>query len=89
VAAGARALRARGSTAGSRFRLAVLAGLALLVISGSVRGEVGRIWIPIMPLLLVASLAEAPERPGVRDAWLLGALLAVVGLTLRVFWILP
>lgn len=29
------------------------AGIALLVLSGLTRGEVGRIWIPVMPLLLV------------------------------------
>ena len=89
VAAVVRALRARGATAASAFRLAVAAGLALLVLSGSVRGEVGRIWIPLMPLLLVASLAEEPGQPDVRGAMLLGGLLAVLGLTLRVFWILP
>jgi hypothetical protein len=59
------------------------------VISGTVRGEVGRIWIPLMPLLLVASLPEEPDRPHMREALLLGALLAVLGLALRVFWILP
>jgi hypothetical protein len=88
LAAGVRDLRERGRPL-ARFRAAVAAGLALLVVSGVVRGEVGRIWIPLMPLLLVAALVEAPERPGPRDALVVGSLLAALGLTLRVFWIVP
>ena len=38
-----------------RFRIVTLAGIALLVASGLTRGEVGRIWIPLVPLLLLAS----------------------------------
>jgi hypothetical protein len=72
----------------SRLRLAVGAGLMLLIASGTVRGEVGRIWVPLMPLLLVAALGE-PDGPARREALLIGALLAVIGLALRVYWILP
>ena len=49
------------------FRLAGLAALVALLLSGQTRGEVGRIWIPIMPVLLVAALAR-PVRPGDDDA---------------------
>lgn len=83
-------------TARALFRLrAVLAlGLGLLIVSGTVRGEVGRIWIPLMPALLVAAMASAPQAdgpagPAAREAVTLGLLLATVGLTLRAFWILP
>jgi hypothetical protein len=48
------------------FRLAALAALLALLVSGQTRGEVGRIWIPIMPVLLVAALAR-PARHGDDD----------------------
>ncbi len=77
-----------------RFRLATAAGLALLWLSGTVRGEVGRIWIPLMPLLLVATLAEpATSRgenatgPTVSEAILLAVLLAALCLALRTWWL--
>ncbi len=75
-----------------RFRLVTAAGLALLWLSGTVRGEVGRIWIPLMPLLVVATLAEpATTRdetatgPTASDAMLLAALC----LALRSRWWVP
>jgi hypothetical protein len=40
------------------FALGAAAMLAMLLLSGQTRGEVGRIWIPIMPVLLVAALAR-------------------------------
>ena len=43
----ARTVRCADMAAGDRFSLAALAGLALLALSGTVRGEVGRIWIPV------------------------------------------
>jgi hypothetical protein len=66
-----------------RFTLAAAAGVLLLALSGTVRGEVGRIWIPLMPLLLV----PAADRLGSRwRAWAVGALLAVLCVILRVRW---
>jgi methylthioxylose transferase len=73
-----------------RFRVVMALGLALLILSGTVRGEVGRIWIPLMPALLVAALAGArAEEPTARQALVIGAMLSAVGLALRTFWILP
>jgi hypothetical protein len=75
------------------FRLATAAGLALLLLSGTVRGEVGRIWIPLMPLLVVATLAqpattrdETATGPTTAEATLLAALLAALCLALRTWW---
>ena len=52
----ARQLRPR-ATAPRRalFALALLLGVALLVVSGATRGEVGRLWIPLMPLVLAGA----------------------------------
>jgi hypothetical protein len=65
------------------FRLGALATLFLLLVSGQTRGEVGRIWIPIMPVLLVAALAR-PSRKGDDSApsaasavWLAGTLSSI------------
>lgn len=79
--------RAEGT---DRFTAATLLGLGALWLSGATRGEVGRIWLPLMPLLLVAAWtrragAPATSRP---EALLLGCLLAATCLVLRVYWIL-
>jgi hypothetical protein len=77
------ATKSRTPDACGPFALAAAAGLALLLVSGTVRGEVGRIWIPLMPLLLV----PAADRVGPRwRAPALGALLALLCLVLRVRW---
>ncbi len=70
----------------ARFRLATFAGVGLLVLLGVTRGEVGRIWIPLMPLLLIASLA-GPTAPGRKDALLHGTLLAALTLLIGSYWI--
>ena len=65
---------------------------AVLIASGVTRGEVGRIWIPLMPLLLVAILAPAgPSHdgdPSDRRTLMLvvGALLGALCLAIRVSW---
>ena len=69
-----------------RFRLALFAGIAVLLALGVTRGEVGRIWIPLMPLLLVASLGGRSE-PSRTEALLQGALLAVLTLTIGSYWV--
>ena len=76
-----------------RFGLALAAGLGALIASGVTRGEVGRIWIPLMPLLLVAILSPAdgssddPDPARLRSISLvLGALLAALCLAIRVSW---
>jgi hypothetical protein len=79
--------------AADRMTLALAAGLGLLALSGVTRGEVGRIWIPIMPLLLIAAVARpggdgGTASPGWRPALLLGILLAAFCVTMRVYWVL-
>jgi hypothetical protein len=92
--ASAAAAFARGSAGGwERVRLAVAVGLALLVLSGQARGEVGRIWLPIMPLLLLTALA-APEgdtrnRSTLRESVVVAVLSAVSTVAMRVFWHVP
>jgi hypothetical protein len=74
----------RGNGAAQRFSLATGAGLGLLLLSGTLRGEAGRILIPLMPALLLAALAPAP--PTARGSALLAALLAAWTLALRALW---
>jgi hypothetical protein len=65
--------------------------LAVLVLSGATRGEVGRIWIPLMPLLLVAAVARpgpGNAGPSRSEAAWLGVLLAALDVALRVRWVL-
>jgi hypothetical protein len=69
-----------------RFRLATWGGVALLVVLGVTRGEVGRIWIPLMPLLLMSSLAE-PEAPDRKEAVFVGTLIAVLTLAIGSYWV--
>ncbi len=80
--------RARGSTEAptDRFRLATFGGVALLLVLGVTRGEVGRLWIPLMPLLLVSSLG-GPGGPGRKEAVLLGTLLAALTLAIGSYWV--
>ena len=80
-------LAARPADAAARFRLALAAGVGLLLVSGSVRGELGRIGVPLMALLLPAALAD--RALSARDATLLAALLAVLTVLVRVRWLVP
>jgi hypothetical protein len=61
--------------------------LAVLLVSGATRGEVGRIWIPLMPMLLLAATAM-PGRPSRGESLWLGALLVAMGMALRSRWVL-
>jgi hypothetical protein len=65
-----------------RFGLAVVAGVAALVLLGVTRGEVGRIWIPLMPLLLVSGMA----REDVPLTVVVGTLVAGFDLAMAGFW---
>jgi hypothetical protein len=84
----ARSARARPKAAIDRLRLATGLGLALIVLAGITRGEVGRIWIPLMPPLLVAAMA-GPDRPSRDEALILGGLLAGLCLAMAVWWRVP
>jgi hypothetical protein len=85
-------LRARAALSPDEaFRLAALAMLALLLLSGQTRGEVGRIWIPIMPVLLVAALArpahdDRPSGPSAASALLLALTIAPMTLAIARWW---
>jgi hypothetical protein len=69
-----------------RFRLGVFGGVALLLLMGVVRGEVGRILIPLLPLVLVTSVAEGGSNPDTDEALGLGALLAALTLAIDAYW---
>jgi hypothetical protein len=78
-------------TAAEAFRLGALAALLLLLLSGQTRGEVGRIWIPIMPVLLVAALARPTvpgddNTPSAVSTLLLGATLASTTIAIALSW---
>jgi len=97
AAAGARAVfrsAGGGETALDRFRAATVLGVAALFLSGTVRGEAGRILIPIMPMLLVAAVAR--KEPGATAAApslglsvLLAVLLTATSIVIRQTWDVP
>jgi hypothetical protein len=74
-----------------RMRVTLAAGLALLLLSGTVRGEIGRIAIPLMPALLVASLGPAGDPsadpgPSALEAALAAVLLAALTAAIAARW---
>jgi hypothetical protein len=68
-----------------RLRWATLGGLAALVLAGVTRGEVGRIWIPLVPLLVLASAGD-DEPPGLATTVLPAALAAAFTLAMSSSW---
>ena len=70
-----------------RFRLGVFGGVVLLLLMGVVRGEVGRILIPLMPLVLVTSVTEGGSTPDTDEALGLGVLLAALTLAIDAYWV--
>jgi hypothetical protein len=52
-----------------RFAWGWWALLALLLVSGSVRGEAGRIWLMLMPFACLLAAGAAEERWGRRNVW--------------------
>ena len=83
-----------GDAAVERFQATAVLGVAALVLSGIVRGEAGRILIPVMPVLLVAAVAgkepgvTAPG-PSVRFSVLLAVLLTATSVVIRLTWDVP
>jgi hypothetical protein len=71
----------------TRYRVALLACLGLLLASGFVRGELGRIGVPLMALALPAVLGGDP--PDARDVVIIGVLLAAFDLAVRACWLVP
>ena len=91
VTEAARATLDGRAEAPDRFTAMLALGLGLLWLSGTTRGEVGRIWIPLMPVLLVAALARRGDErgsagPSLSEAAVLGLLLAATSLALRLAW---
>jgi hypothetical protein len=93
--AGAR-LRGRRALSSADWRLLALLGCCgLLLLFGVVRGEAGRLWMPLMPLALVCCTVVPPHpdgacgsRPGPAETiYLAGFLLAFI-LMLRMSWVL-
>ena len=74
-----------------RMRATLFAGLVLLLLSGTVRGEIGRIAIPLMPAFLLAALApsgdpDADPGPTAGEGVLAGVLLAALTLAIAARW---
>jgi hypothetical protein len=88
---------AAGPSGTDRFRAAAVLSVGALILSGVLRGEAGRILLPIMPLLLVAAVSK--ERADAEGEWaagppvglavLLGALLTATSLVIRLTWDVP
>jgi len=83
VALGATLTRRRSAA----WRLAVLACCGLLIgdLSGTARGEVGRLWMPFMPLMFAAAWTPAALKAP-RDGVVAGAALAACCLVLSLHW---
>jgi hypothetical protein len=69
-------------------------GVAALVLSAIVRGEAGRILIPVMPTLLVAAVARkdpgaTAAGPSVGLSMLLAVLLTATSVVIRLTWDVP
>jgi hypothetical protein len=81
-------IRRNGLGPRQRFGLTLAVALLGLVLSGITRGEVGRIWIPLMPLLLVSIVppGEAEDDTPWRSNFVLGSLLAGLCLAIRLSW---
>lgn len=86
-----RRLRGRSALdALDRFRLALAAGIGLLLLAGVTRGEVGRLWVPLMPFTLLAAGGDVPANDGWKHAWRavgLGILIAASTLAIGAYWV--
>jgi hypothetical protein len=76
------------SDASVRARFAVLAGILLLDASGTTRGEVGRIWVPMMPMMYFGLMPDASDRPAstVAESLIVATLLATFTLAFALRW---
>lgn len=81
----ARAMVHRPRDPVDRMRRATALALTAILLSGQTRGEVGRIWLPLVPTLLVAAFA----RPSRGEALVCAACLAALTVTIAVFWQVP
>jgi hypothetical protein len=84
----ARSARAQPRAGVDRMRLATAVGLAAILLAGVTRGEVGRIWIPLMPTLLVAAFAR-PDGPDRDETLAMGSGLAGLCAAMAACWRVP
>jgi hypothetical protein len=72
----------------ARLAAATSAALLLLFLGGFVRGEVGRLLVPLMPLALLGGVLRLDEQPGpeAREALGVAALLMAFDVVLRLNW---
>ena len=73
----------------SRLRLSIISAILLLDISGTTRGEVGRIWVPMMPMMylgLVSQSNDGSSTPTVTESLILGTLVAAFTIVLALRW---
>lgn len=73
----------------ARWSAALVATFALFLLSGTVRGEAGRIFVPWMPLLLAAALCAAEAPPGRRRLAAVALATAVWTVALRLLLRVP
>jgi hypothetical protein len=72
-----------------RARVAVLAGILLLDVRGTTRGEVGRIWVPTLPMMYLGVMPDSSDRqatPGAAESMIVATLLAAFTLALGLRW---
>ena len=76
------------ATPPARLALVTIAALAVLFASGLVRGEVGRLFVPMMPLALLAGVLRLDDEPGpdASTATTLALLLAALDVMMRLNW---
>jgi hypothetical protein len=76
------------ATPPARLALATMAALAVLFASGLVRGEVGRLFVPMMPLAMMAGVLRLDDEPGpdASTATTLALLLAALDVVMRLNW---
>ena len=81
-------LSLRGGPRGG-IRLLWILGAVILAIdlADLTRAEVGRVWMPLMPMIFAGVGVAASQRRANRAEWLLcAAMLLVLSMTVAVFW---
>ncbi len=75
----------RASSIPWRLAIVVLLGVLVSNLSGTARGEVGRLWMPFMPLMFVAAWTRAALKTP-RDAIVAGAAMLVFSVAISLHW---
>jgi hypothetical protein len=76
------------ATPPARHAVGFAAALLIFLASGLVRGEIGRLFLPWMPLALISAVVHLEEEPGpnAATATVFAALLVLFDVTLRLTW---